>query len=568
MLSVHISLKMPHSSWKDWLLLKRRCPPMFRNVPRLGVLVLATGIAVFAALKYSPGQRDLNQRYALCAAAMTSACLSDLGFAEAARDSSLPRYIGAIGQLAQIGHLEKAYALELRSKEASGLSAEAAKDAADRRLASLRFVAAIRSGATVQDAFDKTPQADGGTLYISALDLMGQRPYGPSLRPHAPPDAKTHLDVAAIADLIASLAQAENPLRATGYLVHAAEVQAMLQDRNAVVAILRQLPTEGRDETFLSGDLLQMIGADVAIPLCGQVEECEVQTRIRLAVAAGDAVGARGDMEQHFITFADQKPWPDFDKMEKVVALAAKGGDRDEALVLAHRVLLAAKTKRGAFPVFPFIAAARALTVAGAGVDEVRQSLDLAEAGLPRSPETVVGFGVNSGPIQWGGFGLEAQARREIAGMRARLGDLDRAKAMMDGIEDPAFAWRDMLTPDIPVAFLDPLLRVAGDAMSAEDFTYVRACLAQDIVLSGPSGPQAAWAKATATDILRTMPLAGNRASSAYSCLSRVGYFVKDDELYQKALDRMGQSALASGDFGDLFRAAVAWHELETAAKN
>jgi hypothetical protein len=553
--------------------IKARCPLVFKKFPRLGVLILATGIAVFAALKYLPGQSELNRhseldrRYASCAAAMTSACLADLGFAEASRVSSLPRYVSEIVQLGQIGHLVEAYTLERRVQEASGLSPEAAKVAADRRLASLRITAAIRAGETVRQAFDQTPQADGGALWISALDLLGQRPYGMSPRSNAPPDATARLRVAAMAGLIASLAQGENPRSATSHLVYAARLQAMLQDRKAAIASLGHLPTEGREGIILSDDLLQVIGAEVAVPLCGQVVECEIWTRIRLAVTAGDAASARDDLQRLFSTLADRKPWPDFGKREEVVALAAKGGDRGEALVLARRLLETAKTKPDVFPVFAFISAARALAVAGADDNEVRQSLSLAEAGFPQNPKTIVGFGFNAGPIQWGGFGLEAQARREIAGVRARLGDLDVAKTMMEGIQDPAFAWRDILTPDIPVAFLDPLLQTAGEAMSEEDFSYVRACLAQGLVLTAPSGPQAAWAKATATDILRAEPLVNKRASITYRCISWVGYSLKNDDLYHKAVERMGQAALASGDFVDLFRAAIAWHGFETTAK-
>jgi hypothetical protein len=124
-----------------------------------------------------------------------------------------------------------------------------------------------------------------------------------------------------------------------------------------------------------------------------------------------------------------------------------------------------------------------------------------------------------------------------------------------------------MLTPDIPVTLLDPLLRTAGDAMSSDDFAYVRACLAQDLVLADPSDLQAAWAKATATDILRADFLASKRASITYQCLSRVGYFLKNGDLYRNAVERMGQSALASRDFVDLFRAAITWHDFETSAK-
>jgi hypothetical protein len=540
---------------------------VFKKPIKLGILVLLIGVATYAAVKYLPGQLELDRKYASCAAATTSACLSDLGFAEADRASTLPPYVFEIDQMAQIGHIDEAYALELRIQTNEGRSPEDANSAADQRVASHRITAAIRAGATVQQAFDQTPQANGGALWISALDLMGRRPYGMSPRPKAAPDATTRLRVAEMADLIASLAQAQNPRAATSQLVYAAEVQAILQDREAAIATLALLPSEGRDTMDLSDELLQVIGADVAVPLCDKMVDCQIMTRIRLAAAAGTAVSAKADLEQRFTTLTDRKPWPDFRRMEELVAFAANGGDLDEAHVLARRLLQTAKTKPDVFPVFAFINAARTLAIAGAGADEVRQSLDLAEAGFPQNPKTVVGVGFNAGPIQWGGFGLQAQARREIASVRARLGDVDAAKTLMAGIEDPVFAWRDMLTPDIPVAFLDPLLQAARVAMPAEDFTYVRACLARDIAFSGPSDPQAVWAKATAADILQETPLTGMRASITYHCLSAVGYTLQNDDMHYRAVKQMGQAALASGNFVDLFRAAIAWHDLETMTK-
>lgn len=131
-----------------------RDPFVFRKSLHFGMLIFATGIALFAALKYLPEESELDQKYASCAATMTSDCLGDLGFAEASRVSSFPRYVREVSQMGQIGHLAEAHALELRIQEASGLPLEAAKVAADRRFASLRITAAIRAGKTVRQAFD------------------------------------------------------------------------------------------------------------------------------------------------------------------------------------------------------------------------------------------------------------------------------------------------------------------------------------------------------------------------------------------------------------------------------
>lgn len=62
-------------------------------------------------------------------------------------------------------------------------------------------------------------------------------------------------------------------------------------------------------------------------------------------------------------------------------------------------------------------------------------------------------------------------------------------------------------------------------------------------------------------------PLNDRGKAAAADLGSRVGYFLKNGDLYRNAVERMGQSALASRDFVDLFRAAIAWHDFETSAK-
>ena len=242
--------------------------------------------------------------------------------------------------------------------------------------------------------------------------------------------------------------------------------------------------------------------------------------------------------------------------------MAVDRGDPDYALTLARRIEQMAETQTDAFPAFSHSAAARALFVAGAEPGDVRASLDLAEAAFPGAGEQVIGVGLVSGPILWGGSGIGAQARREIANLRAKLGDTDAAIRLMDGIDQPDFAWRDIVTPDLSVDTIDALLQAASAVLNAEDDAFVRACLARDIVSMDPSQPQRDWAAATAQS-LGAADLRGSRAGPIYSCVADAAKSLDNRSLYKTAVEQMGRAALDSGDFVALLGAGIAWHEVE-----
>ncbi len=532
---------------------------MPRKILRISITTAATAAAVGLALKFAPAGQGPGKAFDDCALNMTSECLFALGLETASADGSSSRHLLEIGLLGQTGRIDEALAFGLRIQAAEGLAPGAAAEI-DARLASHRITAAIRDGANPQDAFARTPGADAGALWISALDLLGRRPYGPAAAPRLP-DERIRAIVAEMADMIAAMAGTGSP--SARRLADAAELQAALGNREAATRILGLLP-KGDRGVVLSEDLVRLIGAETALDLCGGIADCRKRMLPRAAAAAADAESARAYLDEVFAIHTARRPWPDFTEMARVVELAARLGHREHALVLAQDVARIATTSRGVFPSFPHIAAARSLLAAGAESGEVRQALDLAEGEFPESGSKVVGFGIVSGPIQWDNFGLEAQARREIANLRARLGDLDAAIRMMEGIRDPAFAWREVLTPDIPIESLDRLLQAASPALTVEENAYVRACLAQDMVLFDVSGPHLNWATTTMDEILRAEPFDGERAVAIYGCIVRVAANRQDRTAERAALTRMGQVALASGDVASLHRAGLAWYRFET----
>jgi hypothetical protein len=248
--------------------------------------------------------------------------------------------------------------------------------------------------------------------------------------------------------------------------------------------------------------------------------------------------------------------------MERTVERAANIGLQSLALELARELANQADTAPSAFPVFPHIKAARALMIAGADESEIQARLERAQSSFPENDREIVGLGVVSGAIVWGNSGLDAQARREIANLRARMGDNDATIQIMDGMDNLVFAWNDMLTPEIPIENLDSLLDAANDALSGEEHAYIRAQHAEELLFFGGTDEQRRWAREAATVVLQTEELDGDRAVLIYSTLMRIGARLGDREIQTMASERMAQAALHSRDFGDLISAGYRWHQL------
>ncbi|GGG74761.1 hypothetical protein GCM10011415_24080 [Salipiger pallidus] len=251
--------------------------------------------------------------------------------------------------------------------------------------------------------------------------------------------------------------------------------------------------------------------------------------------------------------------------MEGAVVRAANLGLQSIALELARDLGNQADTAPSAFPVFSHIAAARALMIAGADEGEVQDKLERAQSLFPQNDKAIVGVGVVSGAIVWGSSVLDSQARREIANLRARMGEIDAAIQIMNGIDEPVFAWNDMLTPEIPIETLDGLLDAARDAVSREGHAYLRAQHAQEMLFFGGSEEQKFWAQETATALLQTEELDGARAVLIYSTLTRIGARLGDEEIQSMALEKMAETALNSRGFSEMITAGFEWYQSDLA---
>ena len=537
---------------------------MIRDTLRFGVAGVLAATLVYLFLSLSPAARAQQDAIDACASATTSACLTDLGVARAAHSSSRAALSNASNWLAQMERFDEAFALGLRAELARDRPSEAPEAAVDRRLASSRIAFAIRNGATLQDAIAQTPGVDAGALWIAALDLLGRRPHGSEIGPRDRPDARINATVAEMAERIAEMANTESEAMRRTRLVHAAELFATQGDREAALGVLEDVEPMERGSFHFRPDLINLIGIETALDIYRRVENDGPRAITNLLRADADDAVARELLDEAFDAFASDTPWPDFDWMERVVHRAAALELTDLALRRAHDIAVLAETDPDIFPVFAHIGAARALLAAGAEEQEVRAALARAQGDVPEDVNEVVGVGFHAGPMRWGAFGLDAQARREMAILYAALGEVETSVALMEGISDPVFAWNDMLRVDVPLAAMDRLIGAAAAALSEGEHAFVRVKTAYDLLLFGGGGDaDRDWAHAMAWDMLSEARWGGDRAGQTLALLVRVADLLGDDALEGEALERLAEHALASRDLVALMRAGLLWHQSE-----
>jgi len=518
---------------------------------------------VFLALSLAPIGGTDYAKFAACRNEITSDCLTELGVELAMNDQSPPSYMHEVGMLAEMGRFEDAYSLQLSIEEAKERPAENVEDSVNRRLASRRISAAIRRGESLQSVVEQTPSVDPGVLYISARDLLGHSPYGQFTGLRRQPDDQTLIVASELATMIAAMAHNEPERPRISHLVYAAELQAVLGNRAEVIQLLEQIPPTEDPILSLSEDIMRLIGSETALRLYHNAGGSRPNILLTAASAEPDAARAITYLDEAYDAFSTRTPWPDFTWMERTVERSAELGYYYHALQLAQDMAQKAQTEPSSFPVFPHIHASRALLLARADEVEVRHSLTLAESHFPKSDGEVVGIGFVSGLMRWGNSGLDAQARREMANLRARLGDVEAAIALMEDIEEPKIAWSSMLTSDISIEDLNLLLSAAKGALSTEGYSLVRAQLASEMTRTGKSEAQMSWGHATAIEILQSEQLEGDRAVIIYTILARVGDKLEDSAAESLALTRMAQAALNSRDYGDLISAGFHWRQSE-----
>ncbi|WP_341864020.1 hypothetical protein [Gymnodinialimonas sp. 57CJ19] len=397
---------------------------------------------------------------ATCVAAPTAQCLTDVGIALALRGRDPSAYGHQVDLLAAMGRFDQALTLRGRL---TGSTPEPTAAEVGRSVASHRVTHALAAGMPLADAVAQTPGADGGTLYISALSLLGGNPYGTPLPPRPDPTPEALATVADMADTIMRLATADPAQPRIYQMLYAAELHARLGNADAVVDVLAALPPTDTPPVTLPTEVMALIGSDRALRLFRAAGGGgDARILLRAAAVEPDPARAAEHLQTAFAAFAEEQPWPDHRWMAATTRAVADLGLADVALQMARDLDTSAQTDPAFSRQFAHIAATQALIDAQAPEAEVRAALARAEAGI--SPRSRPGN----------------DARRALAQLRARLGDVAAATRWLDGIDRPSHAWGAMFGPDVPDTRRDALLEAAQSDLSPGGGVRLRAQVAEE----------------------------------------------------------------------------------------
>lgn len=526
-------------------------------------LVIAVGVmiaGVLATPSLSPDARARAARFARCADNLSAACLADLGAEMGLAREPPPPGSDGIRTLQLLGRDGSALALVKRSLDLDKAPDIAALGGPEGYLAPVRIALLIDQGLTPADAYARTP----GARYLHmthALHLLREPPFGTGQ--HTDPLTKRQrAQFEQTAAFLEALAESLQPGWKKNALEMAMELYLKLDEPASVRRLFDRIDWGDDWQGILPEGIIAVVGMDHALSKCPTKPDCRIALYKRVALTVDSPTAAERMLRLVFAHYRDREPWPEFDKMEEVVGIALKRGDTLLARALAHELDELAQVRKDVFPSFRHIAAARALLISGAPWDEVRVALDRAEAEMPGSDAAVIGLG-HMGPISWGG-GIGAQALREQASLRAQIGEVDRAILLMEGIEDPAFAWGDVLGPELPVEMLDQLLPAAAGALGIVDLHHLRAQTAAEMFWWDSSPAHHDWALGTARDVMEAVDPGEDKVVATCLAIARIAQGAHDEALRQAALTCAGEGAIHSRDSTQLLQAATLWFTYET----
>jgi hypothetical protein len=135
----------------------------------------------------------------------------------------------------------------------------------------------------------------------------------------------------------------------------------------------------------------------------------------------------------------------------------------------------------------------------------------------------------------------------------------------MAGIEDPPYAWGEVLGPDLAPETLDQLLLAAEGALAGEESLHLRAQTAAEMVWFNTSPAQRDWALRKVRDVLPAVDPGDDQALATCRAVARVAQGAGDDALWQAALTCAAETAVRSRDASKLLEAARLWFAFEAA---
>lgn len=522
--------------------------------PTLLALLVSILLAMIGGLFFWEKDSSADQ-IAACRSNVTADCLLDIGVLLMSQKQSQRIDTRPGTQLAALGRLEDAQALFLQQALDRGQTKEAASVTALRAISTHQLLAELNVGLDLEAALLEVPYAHVGNLWLAGLELLGEDPYG--VRPfHSgePPLPHSSSVVAAMASHIVLWVKTGSPKSSAWQLKYAAELRARLGDQAGVLEVLQQMEFNAQSAIF-SEHVFRVAGVDAVLTMVQQSEGSYPHSLLVAAGAESDSERAEALLSKAFDIFANRKVWPDFGLMERAVRRGADLGYLTHARSLADRMAELADTTEYPFEVFAHIDTANALYFAGAEPTAVAARLDVAESLFPGDPSQVVAVGLIGGPMQWEKSGLAREARWQIASVAAYIGDIDRAKRMLDGLDEPVTAWLGFVAENLPVSSLSQLMVFAEQKLPPHDYAYVAGQFARFSATSERSTQHHEWALGLARDVATNGQIRGERSVQIYNALARVSFGAGDVALGRITLANMAEDALEKRDGAALINA-------------
>lgn len=500
------------------------------------ILTVLTALGVFGVLWVSPPLADPRPDVVECEAPYSSDCLVDMGVSIAQSQRRVTWVYNVMDPLAAMGRFEAAQALGVRERMHRGDTREEAVQTVEARLASHRLTEDIRAGADPRDAVARVPAADASALWISALTLLGQSPYGFGLATQAAPDAATLERVAEMADLIAEMAAEDLQNGSVFRHMYAVEVHATLGNRAEVVRLLEQIPSETREvEPRFSDALIDLLGFETALDLFTAAGSTSPRQRVGIYLAHPDTARGAALLRTAYDAFKTQSPWADVRWMRATVLACVEIGERDVALDLARDLATHVQTEYVFSRNSAYIIAAEALLAAGADPQEGLDMLDLVD--IERASD---------------------DSLRSLAVAWARFGDFERSAVLLSLTRRPNHGWHDVLATVEETEILDDLLARAAGALTREDYHFNVARTVSRFAQS-PDAADQAWAREQARFILKQPTQTALRDFATYRSLVWSTGELSDEGLQDMALLHLAELAVQTRDPGFLIRAGLHW---------
>jgi hypothetical protein len=525
---------------------------------------IASIAIVFFALQYSSERDPFLQISSDCRKAPTSTCLVDLGVGQLRqKDSTLDSDLNLpIDYLITMNRIEDAQILIFRNAVERGLPTGSAEEQANTRVASARLARSIRQGTSLDQAMVEQPNIDQMALSIAAQHLVGQTRFGAFRGPDYPVNENlTNLAKQMAAKIVEMDPNARAGPRAY-YLSLAAGVEVVLGDREAAINYLQQIP--GRQETIngYSKEMVRSLGAETALQFMRDTGTPSPEFLFILASVEKDPARVRDHLTEAFQRFATEWTRPHYQWMAVTISACIALNQRELGLSLAQQTQDMAKAEGEDLLFFDHLYVIDALVAAGAPIDEIRENLNGVKDKLPAGPQASSDPNPVPGYTYWFESHLDGQARRHIARIHAKLGDVEEAKNIAYGF--PPFThgnpsalvlWLESLEPGVSVEHLNRLFVAARGGLSDADVAYVKARMASLIIAHSRNEPAREWAMKAATDLLAEPLMAGANAANAYGELVELATHAEDLAIRQIAIDRLTAAAFHSRDGQDLIRA-------------